>query len=134
MPNQSRFVIVLKKKMRRKKAREYTKHRMSKKYIELNKIYNDMLTNAKKRFYKDKVSKLRNVNPKSWYRQLKSITKMTKCNDTPEVEDIKGHTAEEQAEMIAESFAKISKEYEPASGQICIQASSTKRGGCPSSQ
>ena len=38
-------------KMRRKKAREYTKHRMSKKYIELNKIYNDMLTNAKKRFY-----------------------------------------------------------------------------------
>ena len=72
-----------------------------------------MLSNAKRKFYKDKVSKLRNVNPKSWYRQLKSITKMGKSNDTPEVEDIKDHTDEEQAEMIAESFAKISKEYEP---------------------
>ena len=38
---------------------------------------------------------------------------MGKSNDTPEVEDIKEHTNDEQAEMIAESFAKISKEYEP---------------------
>ena len=56
---------------------------------------------------------MRNVNPKSWYRQLKTITKISKSDDTPEVDDIKGHTDEEQAEMIAESFAKISKEYEP---------------------
>ena len=38
---------------------------------------------------------------------------MSKSNDTPEVDDIKDHTDEEQAEMIAESFAKISREYEP---------------------
>ena len=100
-------------KMRRKKTREYTKHRMSQKYHQLNRIYKEMLTNAKKKFYRNKVSKLRNVNPKSWYRQLKSITKMSNGNDTPEVEDIKDHTDEEQAEIIAESFAKISKEYNP---------------------
>ena len=72
-----------------------------------------MLSNAKKKFYKRNVSKLRTSNQKLFYRNIKKITKMSTDNDKPEVEDIKSLPDSEQAEIIAESFAKISNEYDP---------------------
>ena len=100
-------------KMKRKKNREFNKNRKSQKYIELKKIYKEMLSRAKKKFYRRNISKLRTSNPKLFYRNIKKITKMSTDNDIPEVEDIKSLTDMEQAEKIAESFGKISKGYEP---------------------
>ena len=100
-------------KMKRKKAREFNKNRQSDKYLELKKIYKEMLSRAKKRFYRKSISKLRTSNPKLFYRNIKKITKMSEDNDTPEVEDLKSLPDMEQAEIIAESFGKISNEYEP---------------------
>ena len=99
-------------KMKRKKNREYNKHRQSYKYLELKRIYKEMLSKAKKKFYRRNISKLRTSNPRLFYRNIKKITKMSTDNNTPEVEDIKGLPDIEQAEKIAESFGKISKEYE----------------------
>ena len=39
-------------KMKRKKNREYNKHRQSYKYLELKRIYKEMLSKAKKKFYR----------------------------------------------------------------------------------
>ena len=38
---------------------------------------------------------------------------MSQDNDTPEVEDLKSLPDMEQAEIIAESFSKVSNEYAP---------------------
>ena len=72
-----------------------------------------MLSKAKKKFYKRNVSKLRTSNPKLFYKNIKKITKMITGNDAPEVENIKGLPDSEQAEIIAESFGKISNDYDP---------------------
>ncbi len=77
-------------RMKRKVTREYTKHRQSHKYFELKRIYKEMLSKAKKKFYRSNISKLRTSNPKLFYRNIKGITKMDTGNDIPEVEDIKG--------------------------------------------
>ena len=100
-------------KLRRKKSREYTKHRHSQKYHDLNKLYNELLSMAKRKFYRRKVSHLKKSNPRGWYRSLKMLLRIDNRNDMPEVESIKDLTDSEQAEAIADSFAKISNEYKP---------------------
>ena len=55
----------------------------------------------------------RTSNPKLFYRNIKKITKMSTDNDIPEVEDLKNLPNIEQAEIIADSFGKVSNEYEP---------------------
>ena len=100
-------------KLKRKKSREYTKHRRSQKYLDLNKLYNEMLLKAKKKFYRGKVSHLKKSNPRGWHRNLKMLLRVDNRNDIPEVDNIKHLTDFEQAEAIADSFAKISNEYRP---------------------
>ena len=61
-------------KMKRKKNREYNKHRQSYKYLELKRIYKEMLSKAKKKFYRRNISKLRTSNPRLFYSHVKSVT------------------------------------------------------------
>ena len=100
-------------KLKRKKSREYAKHRRSQKYLDLNKLYNELLSKAKKNYYRKKVSHLKKSNPRGWYRNLKMLLRVDNRSDTPEVESIKHLSDSEQAEAIADSFAKISNEYKP---------------------
>ena len=63
--------------------------------------------------FTDKVSHLKRSNPRGWYRNVKMLLRVDNRNDVPEVESIKHMTDTEQAEAIADSFAKINNEYKP---------------------
>ena len=69
-----------------------------------------MLSRAKKKYYRRKVSHLKKSNPRGWYRNLEMLLRVDNRSDTPEVESIKHLSDSEQAEAIADSFA-ISNEY-----------------------
>ena len=56
---------------------------------------------------------MKTANPRQWYRSLKRIVGYNVRDDKPSVEDIKHLSDAEQAEVIAESFSKVSHEYEP---------------------
>lgn len=53
------------KKLRKKKLREFNKHRKSEKYLALNKLYNTELEKAKHSYYRNKIQKLKSSNPKT---------------------------------------------------------------------
>ena len=75
--------------------------------------YNEELENAKMRFFTNKIKKLRRTNPRKWHSELKKLTRFDQHEgEEITVEEIKDLTDEEQAEKIAEKFAKISQEYE----------------------
>ena len=59
------------------------------------------------------MSHLKKSNPRGWYRNLKMLMKVDSRNDKPEVESIKHMSPSAQAEVIADSFAKVSQEYLP---------------------
>ena len=100
-------------KLKRKKAREYNKNRRSQKYIDLEALYKMRISLSKKKFYRRKVSHLRTSNSRGWYRSLKELMKSGVRDERPECEQIKHMSDIEQAEAIADSFAKISNDYKP---------------------
>ena len=68
---------------------------------------------AKKGYYRKKIHALRSSNPKSWYKNIKSLIDEDLSDKRVEVEDIKDFSDEEQCEMIADKFAEVSNRYEP---------------------
>ena len=54
------------KKMKRRKCREFSKHRRSKKWLKMNKEYSEELGKAKHSFYRNKIKNLRKGNPKAY--------------------------------------------------------------------
>ena len=100
-------------KMRRRKCREFRKHRKSEKWAKMKAEYDIEVGNAKKGYYKKKIKHLSKANPKNWHRELKKLT----CFDQQKseeilVESIKHLPDEIQAELIADKFAAVSQEYE----------------------
>ena len=51
-------------KLKRRKQREYTKHRKSDKWVKMNTEYENKLKEAKQKYYKNKIGNLRNSDPK----------------------------------------------------------------------
>ena len=98
-------------KLKRKKSREFRKHRRSKKYMDLEALYKEMISMSKKKFYRRKVRHLRTSKSKGWYKSLKELMLSGGKNEKPEREEIKHLSEIEQAEAIADLFAKISNEY-----------------------
>ena len=100
-------------KMKRRKAREFGKHRKSFKWNKMNKQYKIELHNAKKNFYDAKIKELLKAKPKHWHRELKRLTGFDK-NSSEEliVEAIKDLPNKVQAELIADKFASVSQEFE----------------------
>ena len=99
-------------KLRKKKSREFQKHRKSQKYKALKVLYNKQLKHAKKNYYTQKVERLKSSNPKQWYRQLKKLADYDKGGDIIEVVSIRNLSDKEQAESIADKFSSVANEYE----------------------
>ena len=100
-------------KLKRRKGREFHKHRKSKRWNKLEKEYRIEVEDAKSSFYKRKIEKLRKNNPKQWHREFKKLTRFDQHQEEVlVVESIKDFNDEEQAEMIADKFAEVSQEYD----------------------
>ena len=101
------------KKMKRKKNRIYRKQRRSEDWKVLDKEYKNEILIAKQAYYRQKIKKLRNSNPKKWYSELKKLTSYNQRNSEEIiVESINDLPVQEQAEIIADKFAQISQEYD----------------------
>ena len=99
--------------MKRRKGREYNKHRRSNKWKSLNASYVKELSKAKKSYFRKKIKNLKNVNPRLWHRELKKLTSFDQhSSDELKVESIKDLPVKEQVELIADKFAEVSQEYE----------------------
>ena len=99
--------------LKRKKGREYEKHRRSPKWKQLNTLYSKELRRAKNNFYQKKIQHLRKAKPGKWYTELKKLTSLDQqFSENIEVESIKDLPDIEQAEQIANKFAEVSQEYE----------------------
>ena len=100
--------------LKRKKSREYQKHRKSAKYILLVKKYDKKLKMAKQRYKRAKIDDVLTSSERQWYSKLKRLSQYDQEKHEPvKVEAIENFTDQIQAEIIAESFAKISNEYKP---------------------
>ena len=99
--------------LKRRKGREYSKHRRSAKWKKMEQIYNHELSRAKKGFYRKRIKNLRKSKPAKWYSELKKLTSFDQQqSENIIVENIKDLPVSEQAELIADSFSKVSQEYE----------------------
>ena len=79
----------------------------------MDKIYNHELARAKKGFYRKRIKNLRKSKPGRWYSELKKLTSFDQQKtENISVENIKDLPVPEQAELIADSFARVSQEYE----------------------
>ena len=56
---------------------------------------------------------MKKTNSSQWYRKLKQLTKHDQQDDLIQVESIKFRSDEEQVELIADKFSKVSQEYSP---------------------
>ena len=62
------------KKLDRKRKRVYHKQRKSEKYLELDSIFKVEVKKAKSKFYENKISFLKDSDPRKWYASLKKIS------------------------------------------------------------
>ena len=107
------FVNQKLKRMKRKKCREYQKHRRSEKWKILDEKYRAEVNKIKKDFYRNKIRNLRKLKPRMWHRELKKITRYDQQkSEEIVVESIKDLSISEQAERIADKFASVSQEYD----------------------
>ena len=84
------------------------------KWKKLDKHFKKEAKLAKSNFYKKKVADLKLSKPGQWYSCLKKITSQDKQkNEQPNVEEIRHLPDLDQAEQIADQFARIQNEYEP---------------------
>ena len=102
------------KHLKRLKSREYRKNRKSLKWRDLSKQYDTAVKKAKRDFYKKAVKDLKQSKVGQWYSKLKRLCSYDQHkNDPPVVESLKHLSDKEQAEIIADKFAKVSQEYDP---------------------
>ena len=97
----------------RRRKREFTKHRRSAKWKGLNEKVINKIESAKSKYYSNMVEDIKSSNDKQWYSKLKRISRYDQhLVDPIQVSTICEYSDEEQAEMIADNFSKISQEYD----------------------
>ena len=102
------------KRLKRLKSREYKKNRKSLKWRDLNVKYQKEVSKAKRNYYRNIIRDLKESKVAQWYSKLKRLCSYDQMKSEPIiVESIKHLTDKEQAEIIADKFAKVSQEYEP---------------------
>ena len=75
--------------------------------------YNLKLNEAKKQYYKKEIAELKKSDPKKWFYWLKRLVTKAQANEQElVVEEIEHLSKNDQAEFIADTFAKISQEYD----------------------
>ena len=100
------------KDISRRKKREFFKKRKSPKWKRLNCLLESKCEIAKANYYENIVSDLKTSNPSQWYSKLKRMSSYdqlrTECINVDEIMDL---SPKEQANRIADNFAKVSNEY-----------------------
>ena len=97
----------------RKRKRVYHKERRSEQWKIMNKLFKKEVKKAKKQFYKDTVSDLKQKNPGQWYSALKRITSNDQMTQQINIDEISHLDDQQQAEVIADKFCSIPNEYQP---------------------
>ena len=101
-------------KIDRKRKREYSKNKKSQKWKDLNDIYQQKLTEAKESYYSNIVEDLKTSNVGKWYSKLKRMSSDDRTKgDKVNVVSLSDLSPNDQAEIIADSIAYISNQYEP---------------------
>lgn len=102
------------KNLDRKKRREYRKNRRSSKYNQLKKLFDKKVAIQKKKFKIKMIGDVVNAKSSQWYSKLKRIANYDQeKKNIVDVEEISHLSNKAQAEAIADSFSKISNEYDP---------------------
>ena len=102
------------KEISRKKSREFFKKRKSQNWETLNNQFEEKCAIARVSYYTNIVNDLTDSDPGQWYSKLKRMTSYDQLkSEQVNVLNICDLSKVEQAETIAENFAKISNEYEP---------------------
>ena len=116
------------KNISRRKRREFSKHRKSPKWKTLNKIFEEKCDLARKSYYENIVSDLKTSNPGQWHSKLKRMTSYDQMKADEVIVDSICHLSDQdQAEQIADSFMKVSNQYDPIDPkQIYLKAENEK--------
>ena len=114
--------------MSRKKRREYDKNWKSPKWKTLEDLFNTKCEIATITYYENIVSELKNSNPGQWYSKLKRMTSHDQLkSEQVIVENISNLSDKEQVEIIADSFSRVSNQYEPIDPEkICLRPENEK--------
>ena len=102
------------KRLDRRKRREFHKNRRSKRYKNLQKLFDKKISQEKRKFKAKMIDDVMTARDSQWYSKLKRITNYGQTkSDLVQVDEISHLSDKEQAEAIADSFSAISNEYEP---------------------
>ena len=98
----------------RQQKREYNKHKKSKKWLKLNKLFLERTEHLKASYYSNMVEDLKTSNPGQWYSKVKRMASIDPTQDDKIcVQDLMNISSDQQVEKIAEEFSKISNLYQP---------------------
>ena len=101
------------KKLDRKRKREFSKHQKSKKWIELNNLFLEKCEKAKKQYYEHMVGDLKTSNPGRWHSKIKRMSEQkSEKSQRIIMDELSNYSDREQANIIAEHYAKIGNLYE----------------------
>ena len=102
------------KNLDRKCKREYFKNKKSDKWKKLQQLLFDKTEQLKVDYYENMVEDLKSSNPGQWYSKVKRMSSTDPTDDRKIiVEELMDLSSEQQAEVIADQFAKISNLYQP---------------------
>ena len=102
------------RRLHRKKKREFRRHRGSRRYRQLQKLFEKKLIEEKVKFKRKMIDDVLEARSGQWYAKLKRMTNFDQAKfDVLQVDEINHPSDQEQAEAIADSFSAISNEYKP---------------------
>ena len=98
----------------RRKQREYFKNRRSEKFKKLQRKFNRMKKVNIKSHYVNLTEKLKVTNPRNYFKVIKMLSGYPDSfSGDCEVEELRGLTASDAAEKIADHFSAVSCSYQP---------------------
>ena len=113
-PDDQAWVTSEIKSLDRLQKREYSKHKKSMKWKNLNNRYKEKCKKARFAYSENIVNDLKQSNPSQWYSKIKRMSSHSQHNEGDTVvQDLIGQPDQSQAELIADQFAEISNLYSP---------------------
>jgi hypothetical protein len=94
----------------------------------MEELVNEKCELAKQSYYENVVQDLKNSNPSQWYSKLKMMTSYDQLkSEQVIVESICHLSDKDQVEIIADSFSKVSNQYDEINPEeICLKYEKTK--------
>ena len=100
------------KDLDRKCKREFYKHKKSQKWKNLKEKFVEKCKKAKESYYKNTVEDLKESNQSQWYSKIKRMGGLAvNQGSNIQVDELEGMPIPDQAERIAQHYAKVSNEY-----------------------